>query len=319
MPQDDRLTSDDWDVLKDMMAILKPLYALTNRMQGYSAILSDVIPSLNLMVEHFSGQLRAFAEPLLPRPLDDRQQRPRREPVLPRNLQGFEIHAQLPRPSPRSVAEPEPVENPVGDARRLHIRQSIHNALNKAIEYQSIIENIPIYWVGVILHPRYNLPYISSTYSDEVMRRALDAMRAIYTDYQRCHQRNLSAQRPQPAAPLRPQITNSEPEPDLFERFIQRRLAEPVVQEPVDELDTYLSMEQVRPDDVIAWWRGQVGTYPVLSRIALDVLSIPAMSDECERVFSQAKESVPNNRSSISPATLEALQCLKNWKKHGMA
>ena len=62
------------------------------------------------------------------------------------------------------------------------------------------------------------------------------------------------------------------------------------------------------------WWQ-RVGKlrYPLLYRIALDFLSIPATSCECERAFSRAKRTITMDRNSLSPDTIEALQLQRNW------
>ena len=78
-----------------------------------------------------------------------------------------------------------------------------------------------------------------------------------------------------------------------------------------------VELDQLVVEDVVAWWVGMKETYPVLARMAFDVLAIPPMSDECERVFSQAKLVMGGQRSSLKPSTMEAWQCLKNWQKHG--
>jgi hAT family C-terminal dimerisation region len=46
--------------------------------------------------------------------------------------------------------------------------------------------------------------------------------------------------------------------------------------------------------------------------MAMDILSIPAMSDEPERVFSGARCMVSWERSQIEPKTLEIVECLKH-------
>jgi len=58
-----------------------------------------------------------------------------------------------------------------------------------------------------------------------------------------------------------------------------------------DELTRYLkaTLLILNPNeefDLLTWWRGNSQEYPVLSRIAIDIFSIPAMSVEPERVFS---------------------------------
>ena len=51
--------------------------------------------------------------------------------------------------------------------------------------------------------------------------------------------------------------------------------------------------------------------------MAIDILSIPPMSDEPERVFSGARRTVSWDRGQIEPETIEMRECLKHWKKSG--
>ena len=41
------------------------------------------------------------------------------------------------------------------------------------------------------------------------------------------------------------------------------------------------------------------------------------MAADCERAFSVAKLAMTSQRQSMRPETLEALQCMKNWIRHG--
>jgi hypothetical protein len=47
--------------------------------------------------------------------------------------------------------------------------------------------------------------------------------------------------------------------------------------------------------------------------MALDILSIPAMSAEPERLFSGAKMTISDRRNRLTIDTIQALQCLKSW------
>ncbi len=49
--------------------------------------------------------------------------------------------------------------------------------------------------------------------------------------------------------------------------------------------------------------------------MALDILSIPTMSADPERLFSGAKITVSDRRNRLGIYTLEALECLKSWLK----
>jgi hypothetical protein len=52
--------------------------------------------------------------------------------------------------------------------------------------------------------------------------------------------------------------------------------------------------------------------------MALDILSILAMSDEAERVFSGARYTISWERAQLEPPTIEMVECIKHWKKSGI-
>ena len=49
--------------------------------------------------------------------------------------------------------------------------------------------------------------------------------------------------------------------------------------------------------------------------MALDILSIPAISDELEHVFSGARRTISWERGQMEPVTIEMTECLKHWKR----
>lgn len=49
--------------------------------------------------------------------------------------------------------------------------------------------------------------------------------------------------------------------------------------------------------------------------MAINILSIPAMSADVERLFSSAGLTLANRRNRMKPAMLEALESLKSWFK----
>ena len=88
------------------------------------------------------------------------------------------------------------------------------------------------------------------------------------------------------------------------------------------ELDKWIEdgvqQEDENIEDPLAWWLNHEKSYPILSQMALDLFSIPAMSSGCERVFSQAKKLITDEHSRLSAATIEADECLKNWLRNGL-
>jgi hypothetical protein len=88
--------------------------------------------------------------------------------------------------------------------------------------------------------------------------------------------------------------------------------------EILDEYELYCiipRLPQKSKQRPIDWWReeSKQEAYPNLSRWAVDVLSIPAMSDEPERLFSRAANTLNEDRVQLLPETVQALECIKSW------
>ena len=47
--------------------------------------------------------------------------------------------------------------------------------------------------------------------------------------------------------------------------------------------------------------------------MAIDLLSIPAMSAEVERLFFSSKLTISDKRNHLMATTIEAVECLKSW------
>ena len=90
-----------------------------------------------------------------------------------------------------------------------------------------------------------------------------------------------------------------------------------------DELQRYFEEGIIALGDNITplqWWCDdtQRSRFPFLSKMAIDILSIPAMSSEAERVFSSAKRCISDSRYNLSAKTIGALECLKSWLREGL-
>ena len=84
-----------------------------------------------------------------------------------------------------------------------------------------------------------------------------------------------------------------------------------------DEYARYIKERVEWTDDPIAWWQEPVQRhkYPHLSKMALNMLSIPAMAADVERLFSSAGLTLTDRRNRMGIDLLEALECLKSWNK----
>jgi len=117
--------------------------------------------------------------------------------------------------------------------------------------------------------------------------------------------------------PSRTFVEDSNKNLTVYER-IGKRLDN--IDRPVsrDEFDDYADREPC-PLDIspLEWWcqDAQKKHWPRLSLMAIDILSIPAMSAEPERIFSSARRTVSWERAQLAPETIEKVECLKSWKR----
>jgi len=91
-------------------------------------------------------------------------------------------------------------------------------------------------------------------------------------------------------------------------------------EEKKSEFESYVDVtdpiKETKSFDPIAWWQSVAEDFPTLHLYALDTLSCPAMSTECERAFSSAKKLLVPERNALSMDIIEACECLKTWWKN---
>ena len=66
------------------------------------------------------------------------------------------------------------------------------------------------------------------------------------------------------------------------------------------------------------YWHMRRLKYPRLSRMALDLLTVPPMSAECERLFSTTGRMVTKSRSRLDASTIGLCQTLRSWLRAGL-
>ncbi len=81
----------------------------------------------------------------------------------------------------------------------------------------------------------------------------------------------------------------------------------------LDELHLYWNFDTEKCDDPLIWWNNHQKMYPNLTQMAYDLLAIPQMSDECERIFSSAKHLISDTRNRLHIDIIDACECLNSW------
>jgi hypothetical protein len=62
-------------------------------------------------------------------------------------------------------------------------------------------------------------------------------------------------------------------------------------------------------DSPIPYWTSKASIWPQLAQLALDMFSTPAMSDEPERVFSMAGNTLSPRRRRLNGDTVQEVLC----------
>ncbi|CAO2816523.1 unnamed protein product [Amaranthus hypochondriacus] len=65
--------------------------------------------------------------------------------------------------------------------------------------------------------------------------------------------------------------------------------------------------------EILAWWKDQTKRYPILQKMAKDVLAIPISTVASESAFSTGGRILDDFRTSLTPKMAEALICAQDW------
>jgi hypothetical protein len=181
------------------------------------------------------------------------------------------------------------------------------------------MDESPFYATALVLHPSYRLKYIQKVWEEEWREPTIQKVQNLWKEYKEAHQT-----RPSPTLSDQICIDPQQEPADEFDRIREGIRSD--FQSEIDEEDdfnVYCSegLCDIKRQSALEWWcqNQREGKWPLLSRFAIDVLSIPAMSDEPERVFSGGRRTITWERMSLDPDNIEKTECLKSWYRTGVS
>jgi len=177
--------------------------------------------------------------------------------------------------------------------------------------------------MALILHPLRRTEWIRQKWPAERANKALHSAQLLWERYRDAPSRYASERLSYDIA-----IHGKEQEKEneikkprrlnKFQELREKRKEEACRSEIKDEYMEYCTEPSYDPKvHALEWWLQDVQQkrFPRLSSLALEVLSIPAMSAEIERIFSGGRRTMRWDRARLSVQTLEWLECQKNWAK----
>ena len=181
----------------------------------------------------------------------------------------------------------------------------INAGWRKLDKYYQLTEHSPAYVAALVLNPNFKWQYIEHNWTSEWIPESKRMIKLFWNEQYKPQELSKP-----PSAFTEPTVLSTNPLKN-FKRAHQQ------VQSFEDEYAHYCAQDCELEVDPLKWWLddAQQKKYPNLSKMAIDVLSIPAMSAEPERVFSGAKHTLTQYRNRLGMETIRAFECLKSWYK----
>lgn len=304
------LTSEDWYVLVQLTACLEAFKSATMKLQG--AAKDAQFGYMWESIPWFESLSRSLKEMQDTHPLETTF-----KTTLIQEL---------------GIPDNDPIWRPGDDPAVEFVTEGVNQAFAKLKKYYDLTNQSVWWYAGLVMNPTVKWAYLEHAYRKEprwlatFQKRLRDLWRKQYKP-DNSNARNTSALLGQ-----KRKFDESDFHDDLYD-FEKEKATLSVL---TDEYDIYCqeapvprptpAMEQGVDKDkkqeaynrqlrgfIINWWLNNSTRFPNLSKLAFDALSIPAMSAECERTFSAVKRTISDDRASLEPDTIEALECLRHW------
>jgi len=282
LSRDDELSCSDWDILSRIAELLKPFYDQSVRIQSRApeaknGSLWETIPTMEFLLNRLEAQMIRYGGEV------DKSERKNLKLALGTTDDNLD-HEQL--------------------------LICIKNAWIKLDEYYRRMSDTPAYTASVIMNPLHKWHWFDIHWNTQPQwtEKAREAVRELWIENYKDTETNIE-----------PSILSSTPDEDPtdFDQF----MAPPdyyTDEYSVDEYERYCTerrqgQKTAKNFNLCSFWAGQENIYPLLARMAFDMLSIPATSSECERTFSSTKLLLTDQRSRIKDDMIEASECLRAW------
>jgi hypothetical protein len=215
---------------------------------------------------------------------------------------------QLPPPPPPLL--PTPIQEALPAVNDLFCAEINHGWM-KLNKYYELTDRSAAYVAALVLHPAYTWSYLEGIwrFKPAWISSAKTRVSKLWKEYS--------------DGPLPVQFEHVEQTPNKRHKSSLFDLDDDVIGSLDDEYQQWCQ----RPRDRFAlesppleFWTSYAikKTFPRLQKMALDVFTIPAMSDEPERVFSSTGLMVRPHRSRLSQKIIAMSQCLRNWSRQDL-
>lgn len=202
-------------------------------------------------------------------------------------------------------------------------------------KWWNLLWDHPLYQLAVILHPYFRTNWIQETMKNlkipaREQKQKLQWIKQLWLDFveeckkkasyeERSDQRSEQEQRKgkrKERARRNTAFLVQQAQDRSIESLNERIFGNWTSSDMLDEWEEYCAEPSLKGiKNLLEWWQDSVRRerWPLLSQLAMEIHSIPPMSDEPERVFSGGRRTITWERSRLSAETIEVTECLQHW------
>ncbi|KAF5137685.1 putative AC transposase [Metarhizium anisopliae] len=195
----------------------------------------------------------------------------------------------------------------------------INSAWLKLNKYYTKLDETPMYYAATVLHPGIQWAFLQKAYGgrEEWLCKARHLVQTLWEEEYR--DLPIQWQLCDSSLPLAVRARESNP----FDSFQDELIPYTSCEEEgiADEFERWLRTKQdvyTKHDNPLQYWSAKRFEYPRVAKMAIDILSIPAMAAECERTFSSAGSMVSPRRTRLDSSTVSVAQTVRSWLKAGL-
>ena len=198
----------------------------------------------------------------------------------------------------------------------------LHRAQKKCATYVQKLDASPYYLAARILNPQCRTAFLKDE-NEDITAEGEKKLYIVRKLWERFRDKTPFSAVPYESESISKSALQPEENLSVFYKARRKHILKQTRPQSQDEFDNYISKNPIMLDSrttAIQWWSQPIqrGRYPRLSQLAIEVLSIPGMSDKPERVFSGSRRRVPWDRTKTSTQLLEASECAKDWTVQGI-
>ncbi|RKK77084.1 hypothetical protein BFJ70_g17600 [Fusarium oxysporum] len=214
-----------------------------------------------------------------------------------------------------------------------HFKVNINLCWKKLDKYYSRLDETPVYYAAIALHPAYRWGYFEDVWADRLdwIQTAKSLVEELYRSHYEPRIISRDRERGEPVTKKRRIYRNP------FDEYREDSRQAPTLLQPPSSMTTLLQAEDAASSsthavgdeysdwfrdvhksdqnilDPISYWYEKREEYPRLSQMALDVLSVLPMSADVERLFSTCGRMVRDDRARLDASTIGMTQTVRSW------